>query len=72
MSTTTTETTTLSYVQAPETSEFLDWADLITLDLSKFDREGGKQELAREFQRAIEEVGRHLTMRCNLYLIVVR
>ncbi|KAF2441818.1 putative 1-aminocyclopropane-1-carboxylate oxidase [Karstenula rhodostoma CBS 690.94] len=54
---TTTETVTLPYEQAPETAENLDWADLITLDLSKFEREGGKYELAAEFQRAIEEVG---------------
>lgn len=54
---TTTETVTLPYEQAPETAENLDWADLITLDLSKFEREGGKHELAADFQRAIEEVG---------------
>lgn len=53
----TTETVSLSYVQAPETSESLDWADLMTLDLSKFDQPGGKQELAAEFTRAIDEVG---------------
>ncbi|KAK7737216.1 hypothetical protein SLS63_003007 [Diaporthe eres] len=37
---TTTETVTLPYVQAPETSADLDWADLATLDLSKFDQPG--------------------------------
>ncbi|KAJ3550209.1 hypothetical protein NM208_g95 [Fusarium decemcellulare] len=47
----------LPYVQAKETTQDLDWADLVTLDLSKFDRPGGKQELAAEFSRAIEEVG---------------
>ncbi|KAF1847238.1 putative 1-aminocyclopropane-1-carboxylate oxidase [Cucurbitaria berberidis CBS 394.84] len=54
---TATETITLPYHQAPETTESLDWADLVTLDLSKFDQPGGKEELAKEFQRAIEEVG---------------
>jgi non-haem dioxygenase in morphine synthesis N-terminal len=48
---------TLAYVQAPETSADLDWADLITLDLSKFDRPGGKEELAADLSRALEEIG---------------
>lgn len=46
------------YVQVPETSENLDWADLVTLDLSDFDQPGGKQKLAAEFSRAIEDVGK--------------
>lgn len=50
----------LEYVQAPETSADLDWADLATLDLSKYDQPGGKQELATEFKKAIEEVGTFL------------
>lgn len=54
---TTTETVTLPYVQAPETSADLDWADLATLDLSKFDQPGGKQELATTLARALEEIG---------------
>ncbi|OOF90424.1 hypothetical protein ASPCADRAFT_10657 [Aspergillus carbonarius ITEM 5010] len=52
-----TDTAELSYVQVPETSEDLDWADLRTLDLSKFDKPGGKQELAAELTKAIEDVG---------------
>lgn len=60
MTTVTTQRTTLEYVQAPETAENLDWADLATLDLSKFDRPGGKQELARELTKAISEVGKSL------------
>ncbi|KAL4783712.1 putative 1-aminocyclopropane-1-carboxylate oxidase [Aspergillus varians] len=55
--TTTVETSPLSYVQVPETSENLEWADLRTLDLSKFDQPGGKQELAAELTKAIEDVG---------------
>ncbi|KAM5354968.1 hypothetical protein ACJ41O_001614 [Fusarium nematophilum] len=54
---TATETVALPYVQAKETAEELEWADLATLDLSKFDKPGGKQELAVEFSKAIEEVG---------------
>lgn len=50
-------TTTLTYQQEIETSEELDWADLITLDLSKFDQPGGKQELAAELSRALEVTG---------------
>ncbi|GAM34126.1 1-aminocyclopropane-1-carboxylate oxidase [Talaromyces pinophilus] len=62
MATTTTTTTqtappVLSYVQVPETSENLDWADLATLDLSKFDQPGGKQELATQFRKAMEDIG---------------
>jgi hypothetical protein len=52
-----TETVTLPYLQAPETSVSLDWADLATLDLSKFDQPGWKQELASELPRALEEIG---------------
>lgn len=52
-----TSTITSQYVPAPETSATLDWADLATLDLSKFDLPGGKQELAHEFTRALEDVG---------------
>lgn len=47
----------LPYVQVPETSENLDWADLVTVDLSKFDQPGGKEELAAEFKQAIDEIG---------------
>lgn len=55
---TVTETVTLPYMQAPETSAELDWADLATLDLSKFNQPGGKQELAATLARALEEIGR--------------
>ncbi|KAF9873049.1 2og-fe oxygenase [Colletotrichum karsti] len=54
---TTTETITLPYVQAPETSASLDWADLVSLDLSKFDLPGGKQELASDLANAIDKIG---------------
>ncbi|KAH8171456.1 2OG-Fe(II) oxygenase superfamily protein [Sarocladium implicatum] len=60
MSTATTTTTVpaaLPYEQEKETSVSLDWAKLVTLDLSKFDQPGGKQELATQFTKAIEDVG---------------
>ena len=45
------------YTQVPETVHELDWADLATLDLSKFDTPGGKQELAQQLQNAIQQIG---------------
>jgi hypothetical protein len=41
----------------PETSHELDWADLATLDLSKFDAPGGKEELAKQLHNAIQQIG---------------
>jgi hypothetical protein len=45
------------YPQAPETTHELDWADLATLDLSKFDTTGGKEGLAKQLHTAIEQIG---------------
>lgn len=50
-------TETLTWTKPATSAEEGNWADLVTLDLSKFDQPGGKQELAAEFTRAIEEVG---------------
>jgi len=47
----------LQYMQAPETTYELDWADLATIDLSKFDTPGGKEELAKRLHTAIEQIG---------------
>jgi hypothetical protein len=71
MSQTQVETTTsgpktgkiLRYQQVPETTHQLDWADLATLDLSKFNERGGKEELAKQLQNAIEQIGVY----CNLH-----
>lgn len=63
---TVTEIVSLPYLQAPETSESLDWADLATLDLSKYDQPGGKQELASELSRALEEIGATIPKRDEL------
>ncbi|OAA64318.1 Isopenicillin N synthase [Niveomyces insectorum RCEF 264] len=45
------------YRQVPETKANLDWADLITLDLSLFDQPGGKQELVKQLEHAVHHVG---------------
>ncbi|KAL1835295.1 hypothetical protein VTK73DRAFT_5811 [Phialemonium thermophilum] len=45
------------YEQVPETKEDLDWAELITLDLSLFDRPGGKAELVKQLDHAVRHVG---------------
>lgn len=46
-----------TYWQPEETSENLDWADLVTLDFSKFDEPGGKQQLATELYEAVQKTG---------------
>lgn len=51
-------TETLAWAKPSVSAEKGHWADLVTLDLAKFDQPGGKQELAAEFTRAIEEVGK--------------
>ena len=35
----------------------VDWADLVTLDLSKFDQPGGKEALAKQLFDAIQNIG---------------
>ncbi|KIW81673.1 hypothetical protein Z517_04699 [Fonsecaea pedrosoi CBS 271.37] len=45
------------YQDIPETQADLDWADLITIDLSRFDAPGGKQALASQLKHAISTVG---------------
>jgi hypothetical protein len=45
------------YTQAPETTYELDWADLATLDLSRFNEPGGKEDLAKQLHNAIEQIG---------------
>jgi isopenicillin N synthase-like dioxygenase len=46
-----------NYQVIPETTADLDWADLITLDLSQFDQPGGKEKLAAQLKDAIRAVG---------------
>jgi isopenicillin N synthase-like dioxygenase len=71
MSTTTTQTSTIAladphkydyerlekYEHPPETKEKLPWAELVTLDLEDFYREGGKQRLAKQLEHAVHHVG---------------
>ncbi|KAH8771608.1 hypothetical protein F5883DRAFT_456191 [Diaporthe sp. PMI_573] len=45
------------YEQVPVTKEDLDWAELVTIDLSKFDTPGGKEELVKELEYAVTKVG---------------
>ncbi|KAG0650818.1 putative 2-oxoglutarate-dependent dioxygenase JRG21 [Hyphodiscus hymeniophilus] len=45
------------YEQVPETKEKLDWAELVTLDLSEFEKPGGKQRLASQLEHAAHHVG---------------
>ncbi|KAJ5619839.1 hypothetical protein N7510_003823 [Penicillium lagena] len=45
------------YDHVPETKEDLDWAELITLDLSLYEQPGGKQELVKQLEHAVRHVG---------------
>ena len=45
------------YQDIAETTADLDWADLVTIDLSLFDQPNGKQELAAQLKHAISTVG---------------
>ncbi|KAJ1705349.1 gibberellin 20-oxidase [Aspergillus flavus] len=45
------------YVHVPETKHELDWADLVTLDLSQFDIPGGKEKLAAQLKDAVHNIG---------------
>ncbi|KAL1873257.1 hypothetical protein Daus18300_004077 [Diaporthe australafricana] len=47
----------LAYAQVPETQHDLDWADLVTLDLARFDEPGGKETLARQLFEALQTIG---------------
>lgn len=36
----------------------VEWADLVTLDLSQFEKPGGKERLAKQLHDAIQKIGR--------------
>lgn len=38
----------------------VDWAELITLDLSQFEKPGGKEELVKQLEHAVRHVGEFL------------
>ncbi|KAH9165040.1 hypothetical protein EDB89DRAFT_2077347 [Lactarius sanguifluus] len=46
-----------SYAFVPETKENLDWAELVTLDLSEYPTPEGRQELAKSLIKALREKG---------------
>jgi hypothetical protein len=43
-----------NWVRPEPTKENLDWAPLSTIDLSRFDEPGGKQELAKQLYDAVK------------------
>jgi len=45
------------YEQIAVTKQELDWADLVTLDLSDFENEGGKDRLAKQLFDAVQNIG---------------
>jgi len=45
------------YEQVPVTKQELDWADLVTLDLSDFENPGGKERLAKQLFDAVQNIG---------------
>lgn len=45
------------YVHPPETTEYLPWAELVTLDLEDYHRPGGKERLAGQLSHAVHHVG---------------
>ncbi|KAE8416794.1 hypothetical protein BDV36DRAFT_284314 [Aspergillus pseudocaelatus] len=45
------------YDHVPVTKENLDWAELVTLDLSQYDQPGGKEELVKQLDHAVRHVG---------------
>ncbi|KAJ5503312.1 hypothetical protein N7463_006186 [Penicillium fimorum] len=45
------------YDQVPTTKEELDWAELITLDLSQYEQPGGKEDLVKQLDHAVRNVG---------------
>ncbi|ORY14878.1 hypothetical protein BCR34DRAFT_644607 [Clohesyomyces aquaticus] len=59
MSTTTQRTTHLPprYQEVPPTTANLDYADMMTLDISLFDTPDGKQQLAKQLRTAISTLG---------------
>ncbi|KAJ5928956.1 hypothetical protein N7466_007912 [Penicillium verhagenii] len=45
------------YDHVPVTKEDLDWAELVTLDLSLFEQPGGKEQLSKQLEHAVKHVG---------------
>ncbi|KUL91965.1 hypothetical protein ZTR_01384 [Talaromyces verruculosus] len=51
------DTSLEKYDHVPVTKEDLDWAELITLDLSLYDQPGGKEQLVKQLDHAVQHVG---------------
>lgn len=45
------------YSRPPQTKEDLDWAPLVTIDISRFNEPGEKQRLAAQLEDAVRNVG---------------
>ncbi|KAK9779526.1 hypothetical protein AB5N19_12787 [Seiridium cardinale] len=45
------------YEHPPETTADLPWSELVTLDLSDYGRDGGKERLAKQLEHAVHHVG---------------
>ncbi|KAH6654532.1 putative oxidoreductase [Truncatella angustata] len=45
------------YQHPPETTADLPWSELVTLDLSDYERPGGKERLAKQLEHAVHHVG---------------
>lgn len=52
-----------------ETKEDLPWADLVTLDLAKYDTTEGKKELAAFLLKALREKGFFYVKNFNMYVL---
>jgi len=46
----------------------VDWAELITLDLGKFEKPGGKQELVKQLEHAVRHVGKLISINLSIPL----
>lgn len=51
------DTSLEKYDHVPVTKEDLDWAELVTLDLSLYDQPGGKEQLVKQLEHAVQHVG---------------
>lgn len=45
----------------------VDWADLATLDLSRFDQPGGKEDLAKQLFDAIQNIGWYISFQHSFF-----
>lgn len=36
----------------------MDWAELVTLDLGKYEQPGGKEDLVKQLEHAVQHVGK--------------